>query len=212
MMRERIHSAETVEIAKQQLMEQIRLRDYETCEFEVVQEERKGILGIGSREAQVKVKIDADKHKKAMTLLKEALEIMNIKVDIKDKFNKKSNSLDIELEGEEADELFATLGQDREDLEQLLNLMVNARTESRFLKIHLQQPLKRNPAREQFLKNQAITLARQVVQSGQSISLPSMNSYERSLVHNAVKEVDGVMTQSEGTGPDRHVVIHKTGN
>jgi len=207
-MRERIHSADTVEQAKEELLNQLQLKDYETYEFEVVQEERKGILGIGSREAQIRIKVDADKPKKAVVILGEMLKILNVNAQIKDKVNRKNHCLDLELEGEEADELFATLGQERDNLEQLLNLMVNARTDSRFMKIYLQQPLKRNPAREQFLRNQAITLAKQCVETKKPIALPAMNAYERSLVHNAVKEVPGVMTQSEGSGPERHVVIH----
>lgn len=207
-MRERIHSAETVEQAKAELLSQLQLKDYESYEFEVVQEERKGILGIGSRDAQVRIKVDADKPRKAIALLTQLLEILGVQAQIKEKINKKNHCLDLELEGEEAEELFATLGQDRANLEQLLNLMVNARTDSRFMKIYLQQPLKRNPAREQFLKNQAVTLAKQSLDTQRAIALPPMNAYERSLVHNAVKEVSGVMTQSEGSGPDRHVVIH----
>jgi spoIIIJ-associated protein len=34
-----------------------------------------------------------------------------------------------------------------------------------------------------------------------------MNAYERKLVHDAVGEVDGVESVSEGTDPDRFVVV-----
>ena len=40
-----------------------------------------------------------------------------------------------------------------------------------------------------------------------SVSLPPMNAYERRLVHIALRGNDAVDTHSEGSDPDRHVVI-----
>lgn len=37
-----------------------------------------------------------------------------------------------------------------------------------------------------------------------------MNSYERKIVHDAVSEVGGVDTVSEGEEPERRVVIRRT--
>ena len=34
-----------------------------------------------------------------------------------------------------------------------------------------------------------------------------MNSYERRIVHNAVNEISGVVTKSEGEEPNRYIVI-----
>ena len=40
-----------------------------------------------------------------------------------------------------------------------------------------------------------------------SVSLDSMNSYERRLVHKIIDEYDSLTTESIGEGKDRHVVI-----
>ncbi len=52
-------------------------------------------------------------------------------------------------------------------------------------------------------------LAREVKKTGNSISMDSMNSYERRIVHNALTDISGVTSKSEGEEPNRHIVISK---
>ena len=52
-------------------------------------------------------------------------------------------------------------------------------------------------------------IAREVRQTGIDAKLDPMNSYERRIVHNAVNEIKGVSTISEGEEPNRYVVIRK---
>lgn len=40
------------------------------------------------------------------------------------------------------------------------------------------------------------------------IHMEPMNPYDRLIVHAALSEIGDVSTQSEGTGPNRHVVVH----
>lgn len=49
--------------------------------------------------------------------------------------------------------------------------------------------------------------AEEVLRTGQPVSLPPMDSYERYIVHSTLKDVEGVETQSEGEGENRHVEI-----
>lgn len=49
--------------------------------------------------------------------------------------------------------------------------------------------------------------AQESVDHGDEVALPPMGSYERFVVHNALKEFAGVETSSAGEGPDRHVTI-----
>src|SRR3954451_21987669 len=50
--------------------------------------------------------------------------------------------------------------------------------------------------------------AEQVRESGESAKLASMTPFERKAVHDAVSEVAGVRTESEGEEPTRRIVIH----
>ncbi len=52
-------------------------------------------------------------------------------------------------------------------------------------------------------------LAREVKKTGNSISMDSMNSYERRIVHNVLTDISGVTSKSEGEEPNRHIVISK---
>ena len=49
--------------------------------------------------------------------------------------------------------------------------------------------------------------ASEVVASGVARALESMNAVDRKIVHDAVNEIDGVSTISEGVDPDRRVVL-----
>jgi spoIIIJ-associated protein len=57
------------------------------------------------------------------------------------------------------------------------------------------------------LMERAREVAERVADSGREESFDPMNAYERKLVHDAVAEVDGVESISEGTDPERFVVV-----
>jgi len=50
-------------------------------------------------------------------------------------------------------------------------------------------------------------LAQKVLDTGKEVSMTSMSSYERRLCHMAVQEIEGVISESEGEGEMRHIVI-----
>lgn len=62
---------------------------------------------------------------------------------------------------------------------------------------------KRKGALEQFTQS----IAAQVVASGQAKALEPMSSADRKIVHDAVGEMDGVVSRSDGEDPARRVVI-----
>jgi spoIIIJ-associated protein len=49
--------------------------------------------------------------------------------------------------------------------------------------------------------------AQKVLESGEPISLAPMTPFERKVVHDAVAAIDGVVSESEGTAPERRVVV-----
>ncbi|MEI8068005.1 MAG: R3H domain-containing nucleic acid-binding protein [Candidatus Shapirobacteria bacterium] len=59
------------------------------------------------------------------------------------------------------------------------------------------------------LEGMVKSLAEKVLQTGAPVSLASMSSYERRLCHMIVSEIEGLVTESEGEGEDRHIVISK---
>ena len=60
---------------------------------------------------------------------------------------------------------------------------------------------------EDRLVEQAREAAERVQRSGTEEQLDPMNAYQRKLVHDAVADVEGVESFSEGVDPERHVII-----
>jgi spoIIIJ-associated protein len=61
--------------------------------------------------------------------------------------------------------------------------------------------------REQALQRQADEAAADAVRSGRPVALDAMSATERKVVHEYLKDRDDVETYSEGTEPDRHLVV-----
>lgn len=51
------------------------------------------------------------------------------------------------------------------------------------------------------------TKVQEVLMSGEAVSLPPMDSFERFIIHEYMKNRGGVRTESTGEGEERHVVI-----
>ena len=61
--------------------------------------------------------------------------------------------------------------------------------------------------RELALQRQADEAAGDAVRSGRPVALDAMSATERKVVHEYLKDRDDVETYSEGTEPDRHLVV-----
>ena len=60
--------------------------------------------------------------------------------------------------------------------------------------------------RKEQLAEQARAVIATVRESGEPVALPSMNAFERKVVHDVVLEA-GLVSESEGEDPHRHVVV-----
>jgi spoIIIJ-associated protein len=61
--------------------------------------------------------------------------------------------------------------------------------------------------REHMLHRQADQAASRAARSGRPVALDAMSATERKVVHEYLKDRDDVETYSEGTEPDRHLVV-----
>jgi spoIIIJ-associated protein len=61
--------------------------------------------------------------------------------------------------------------------------------------------------REQVLQRQADQAALDALKSKRPVALDAMSATERKVVHEYLKDRDGLETYSEGTEPDRHLVV-----
>ncbi|MDD2224977.1 MAG: hypothetical protein PHP97_02340 [Candidatus Shapirobacteria bacterium] len=59
------------------------------------------------------------------------------------------------------------------------------------------------------LENMVKSLAEKVLETGNPMAMASMSSYERRICHMVLAEIEGIESESEGEGEERHIVIKK---
>ena len=172
-------------------------------EYEVIEEGSKGFLGIGSKDAVVKVTYSCSSEKRAEKFLGGLFEILGeeVKVDV----SKSENDLAIELSGPDMGIVIGKRGETLDALQHLTSLVVN-RGDDEFIKVSCDTEnyrAKRNEA----LEGLAHKLARKVAKTRRNTTLEPMNAYERRIIHAALQDDKYVTTYSVGQGVNRKVVI-----
>jgi spoIIIJ-associated protein len=122
--------------------------------------------------------------------------------------------IDIDVEGDRAsvsivgDKLDALVGRDGEVLEALQELSRLAVLRETGARSRLMLDIGGHRARRRAeLAELGRTAAAQVRESGEPRTLAPMTPFERKVVHDAVAEVEGVLSESEGLEPERRIVI-----
>ena len=110
----------------------------------------------------------------------------------------------LNLSGDDAGIIIGKYGETLKAMEYLLNLMM--RDETRETRIKLDSDGYR-ARREASLKRLALAAARKVEKRGKPAYLEPMSSWERRIIHLALKDTDSVMTRSVGEEPSRKVVV-----
>lgn len=175
-------------------------------EYEVISEETKGFLGIGSKPCIIK----ARKKKTFIDDIREYLEslfkAMDIETEIQMEFDETENVLSINLEGPEMGILIGKRGQTLDALQYIISLAVNKKSES-YIRVKLDTENYR-ARRKETLENLAKNIAFKVKRSKRSFALEPMNPYERRIIHATLQNDKYVSTRSEGEEPYRKVIVY----
>ncbi|PFG41411.1 spoIIIJ-associated protein [Isoptericola jiangsuensis] len=143
----------------------------------------------------------------AADYLEELLDIADLDGDID--LDIKHDRAAVEIVSEDAPELLSPLvgrdGEVLEALQDLTRLAVLARTGERS-RLMLDVGGYRAGRRSE-LESVAQDAVARVQESGTTVSLEPMNAFERKVVHDVVAAA-GLVSDSAGTEPNRHVVIH----
>jgi spoIIIJ-associated protein len=111
----------------------------------------------------------------------------------------------LDVRGEELGLLIGRRGQTLEALQELCRTAVQRRLRSR---VRLLVDVEGYRARRRAsLADYARQMAERAKSRGTEIELEPMNAYERKIVHDAVADVDGATSFSEGEEPNRKVVV-----
>lgn len=210
-------------------------KDVSQCEIVVLEEAKKGFLGLGKTNAKVKItsKIVEDivsenevSSEKEISIIEEKLEENDLEnnekikvavsylTDILNKMNleefsietlKNEKGITLVIKGKNLGILIGRHGETLDSLQYLVSLVCN-RVEGDYYRITLDCGNYREK-REETLKELAKKLSEKAKKTGRSQALEPMNPYERRIIHAVVSNIDGVSSKSKGEEPHRKVVI-----
>lgn len=177
----------------------------DNIEYEVLERESKGLLGMFAKPAKIRVKLKFSVDGAAKSFLNKVFNAMGIDAKAEVSYDKNSDNVDINIVGKDMGVLIGKRGQTLDSLQYLTSLVVNKNNEG-YLKVKLDTENYRE-RRKDTLENLAKNIASKVKRTHKSVSLEPMNPYERRIIHSALQNDKFVETHSEGDEPFRKVVI-----
>ena len=177
----------------------------ENVEIEVVNEGKRGILGLGAEDAVVRVKMEVTPLQKAEKYLKDVMENFGIDVQLNGSYEDESVRVEIVGDSEEVGKVIGRRGDTLDALQYLTSLVVN-KGEENYIRVNIDTENYRGK-REETLIKLAKRTAGIVARTRKSITLEPMNPNERRIIHSALQEYRNVTTYSTGKDPHRCIVI-----
>ena len=116
------------------------------------------------------------------------------------------DDITVSIEGEGLGLLIGPQGATMQAIEELSRAVLHRHCGTGTARLHVDVSGYR-AARRQALADFAIRVAQQAIETGKEQALDPMNSADRKVIHDALIEVEGISTLSEGEDPRRYVVI-----
>jgi spoIIIJ-associated protein len=212
-------TGETVGEAKWAALRELEQRypglDKAAVHFEVVTEGERGLLGVGYAPARVVAHLPADAADaieldeseyatEARLLLTRVVDALGVdgRVDVRED----DDAITLTCSGADVALLIGRHGQTIDAVQYLMNA-ISHRTHGDERKEVIVDAAGYRDRRRVTLESLAVRTAQQVTTSGERVELDPMTAVERKVVHLKLKEFDGVETASEGTEPNRYVVV-----
>ena len=199
----------TVEEAIEKAVEELGAPSAEAIAYTVVEEPKKGFLGIGA----VPAKITASYQKKgadiALDFIKTLVRGMELDATVTMEDGDDDNTL-IRVDGESAGVLIGHHGDTLDSLQYLANLAANKKVageKREYCRVTIDVENYR-AKREETLRALARRMADKVLRYKKSVMLEPMNPYERRIIHSEVQHIEGVSTNSIGSENNRKVVMY----
>ena len=174
-------------------------------QYEVIEKGTSGFLGIGSKNAVIKVCKKLSVEESIKEFLGKVFQAMGIEATVSVNVDKETKNIDVDLAGPDMGVLIGKRGQTLDSLQYLTNLAINKQSDEYYkVKIDTEDYRQR---RKDTLENLAKNIAYNVKKTKRPVSLEPMNPFERRVIHSALQNDKFVTTHSEGEEPYRHVVV-----
>ena len=204
-------SAKTVGEAIQTALEELGVEE-DQVEVVVLKKGRSGLLGMGSEDAKVKVKllannnVNSDVVNMASEVLNTLIESMGLSAKVTaDKGEADSLPVTLNVEGDDLGILIGRHGQTLAALQYIVRLIVANQAKARVPVVIDVEGYKQR--RYEALQALAHRMAEQVKARKRPFALEPMPAYERRIIHLALADDPDVATESVGDGEARKVVI-----
>lgn len=175
--------------------------------FTVIEEAKKGFLGMGKGDAKIEAEYTETKTDITVKYIEKVLTGMGVE-NITIGVTEIENGISLEINGDGFEEMIGAKGELLDSLQYLVSLVCN-KVDREYFRITTDSNGFRE-RRKQQLEELAVKIANNVKKNGRSSALEPMNPYERRIVHAAVSEIEGVTSQSKGEEPYRKVIISST--
>jgi spoIIIJ-associated protein len=212
-------TGETVGEAKWAALRELELRhpalDKAAVRFEVVAEGERGLLGVGYEPARVIAHLPADaaeafvfdESEQAADARGLVMRILGaLGVDAHVDVREDDDSLTVTCTGADVALLIGRHGQTIDSVQYLMNALAHRAFGDERKEVTVDAAGYRE-RRRATLESLAVRIAEQVRTSGEAAELEPMTAIERKVVHLKLKGFEGVATSSEGTEPNRYVVV-----
>lgn len=208
MKKEVIITAKTVEEAVAKAVAELGASGAEAIEYTVLEEPKKGFLGIGTAPAKISASYTLSGADMALAFIKDLVSGMGLDAEVT--MTEDGENKLIRVTGESAGVLIGHHGDTLDSLQYLANLAANKKVEGEkrdFCRVTVDVENYR-AKREETLRALARRMADKVVRYKKSQTLEPMNAYERRIIHSEVQKIKGVSTNSIGSENNRRVVLY----
>ena len=215
-------TGETVGEAKWAALRELERRhpglDKSAVQFEVIAEGERGILGVGYEPARVIAHLPAKAAEAAAAATGDesgqvaaarglvAQIVSTLGIDAEVVAREDTEAIVVTCSGPDVGLLIGRHGQTIDSIQYLLNA-ISWRAYGDERKEVVVDAADYRARRKATLEALALRVADRVLESGEAEELEPMTAVERKVVHLRLKEVAGVGTASEGTEPNRYVVV-----
>lgn len=210
-MKSLIKNAKSVEEAIALALEELGATE-DMVTIEVLEEGKKGFLGLNGKEAQVLVTLNETEEtpaERAEDFLHHILDSMELSAELSVEEGDE-NTISIDITGDDMGILIGRRGETLSALQYLTSLAVNRHTEEYYRIVLDTENYKKR--REETLKRLAKKLAGNAVRYRRNVTMEAMSPYERRIIHSELQNDPMVTTYSTGEEPNRKVVIAYKGN
>lgn len=208
MKKEVITTAKTVEEAVALAVSELGAPSADKIEYTVLEEPKKGFLGIGAADAKISATYTVGGEARAVAFIEKLLADMNIEAEMTVSEGDNGETK-IAIDGDGAAILIGHHGDTLDSLQYLANLAANKRTDGQkdaYVKVSVDVDGYR-AKREENLRALARRMAAKVQKYKKSVMLEPMNPYERRIIHSEIQNIEGVSTNSIGSENNRKIVI-----